>query len=157
MKVTNTFIRVAEDCPAVMGLVPAVDEGKTSIARLHYEILTQHPYEFDIEAFNFEVFCRKNAIPDERRDVYFDAFKLKSHPCMRTSPLTKTFGFGAHYNSAGKIAIYPVDSKAYQKFLLDPNIRIEMAMRKRRAKNQVLGQTTGANPSLRPKTLQSCS
>jgi hypothetical protein len=130
--ITNTFIRIADDSSAPMGIVPPAKGDERTIARLHYDILSESPYEYDLDAFNFEVYCRKNHISPERRDNYRDAFFSKNHPCMRASPLTKTYGFGAHYNNAGKIAIYPVDSVAYSKFLTDPDITVEMAMRSRR-------------------------
>ncbi|ESQ84469.1 hypothetical protein AEAC466_08945 [Asticcacaulis sp. AC466] len=132
MKITNTFVRIADDSQAVMGLIPKVKDGKPSVARMHYDLLSEHPYEYDLDAFNFEIWCRRNAIPDQDRDHHQAAFFSKGHPCMRASPLTKTHGFGAHYNGSGKIAIYPVDSKAYQKLLNDPENRVEMAMRSKR-------------------------
>ena len=129
MKITNTFIRLADDSDAVMGIVPKVKEGKPSIARMHYDLLSEHPYEYDLDSFNFEIFCQRNHIPEAERDSYRAEFFAKGHPCMRASPLTRTHGFGAHYNGSGKIAIYPVDSKAYQKLLNDPENKVEMAMR----------------------------
>ncbi len=132
MHIADTFIRIADDSAAHMGTVPPVKGDERTIARLHYDILSEHPYEYDLDAFNFEVYCRKNHIQDHERSAFSDAFFSKNHPCMRASPLTKAYGFGAHYNTTGKIAIYPVDSVAYSKFLNDPDIRVEMAMRSRR-------------------------
>ncbi len=149
MKITNTFIIVADDSPVQMGVVPAEKANGRSIARLHYDLLSEHPYEYDLDSFNFEIFCLRNHIPDERRDSYREGFFSKGHPCMRASPLTKTHGFGAHYNNAGKIAIYPVDSRAYQKLSKDPENRIEMAMRTKRSS----AQSTASHPGRRPKGL----
>lgn len=133
MKITDTFITIAEDSPATMGTVPPQKGDERTIARLHYDLLSQHPYEFDLDGFNFEVYCLKNHIAPEHRDAHRSAFFSKGHPCMRASPLTKSYGFGAHYNGSGKIAIYPVDSVAYGKFLNDPDIKVEKAMRTKRA------------------------
>lgn len=132
MHITNTFVSIADDSNARMGTVPPAKGDERTIARLHYDVLSEHPYEYDLNSFLFEVYCRKNLISAGQRDNYRDAFFSKPHPCMRASPLTKTYGFGAHYNNAGKIAIYPVDSVAYSKFLSDPDIKVEMAMRSRR-------------------------
>jgi len=143
MKISNTFIRIADDSAAAMGIVPKVKEGWPSIARMHYDLLSEHPYEYDIDSFNFEIFCRCNDIPEAERDIYRAEFFSRGHPCMRASPLTKTHGFGAHYNGAGKIAIYPVDSKAYQKLLNDPDNKVEMAMRTKRPAS---AKSTGPHP-----------
>lgn len=147
MKITDTFITCADDSNAVMGCVPPARDGERTIARLHYDLLSEHPYEFDLDSFNFEVYCLKNHIAPEHRDAHRAEFFAKGHPCMRASPLTKTYGFGAHYDGAGRIAIYPVDSKAYAKFVADEGIRKEPAMRTRRAS----AETAGANPRLGPE------
>ena len=158
MKITDTFIAVADDCPNAMGVAPPQKgEGRT-IARLHYDLLSEHPYEFDIDALNFEVYCLKNHIAPEHRDAHRVEFFAKGHPCMRASPLTKSYGFGAHYDGAGRIAIYPVDSRAYSKFL-DSGLRVEKAMRgtridkKPRSKREklLLAEAAGANPSRGPQ------
>ncbi|WP_081716455.1 DUF6157 family protein [Asticcacaulis sp. AC460] len=151
MKITNTFIVVADDTRATQGSIPPAKDGGPSLARLHYDLLGEHPYEYDLDSFNFEVFCRRNGVPDEQRDLHRAAFFSKGHPCMRASPLTKQYGFGAHYNSSGKIALYPMDSVAYRKFLNDPEVRVEMAMRSKRP----AASTQGArpHPGGRPKCL----
>ncbi len=148
--IRNTFITIADDSGMAMGRVPPLKEGAPSLARLHYDVLAEHPYEYDLDSFNFEVFCRRNHISVEERDAHRAAFFSKSHPCMRASPLTKTHGFGAHYNGAGKIAIYPVDSKAYGKLMNDTANKVEMAMRSKRPS----AKGTGTHPGRRPQGLQ---
>jgi hypothetical protein len=133
MTIANTFITIADDSPSTMGMVPPQKGDERTIARLHYDLLSEHPYEFDLDGFNFEVYCLKNHITPEHRDAHRAEFFSKGHPCMRASPLTKSYGFGAHYNGNGKIAIYPVDSIAYRKFLIDPGVKVEKAMRTKRA------------------------
>ncbi|MDI7774237.1 DUF6157 family protein [Asticcacaulis sp. EMRT-3] len=154
MHITNTFITVAEDCPASQGLPPPERDAGPTIARLHYDLLSEHPYEYDIDALNFEVWCRRNHIADAVRDTHREAFFSKGHPCMRASPLTKTYGFGAHYNDAGKIAIYPVDSVAYRKFLTSGGHRIEPAMRNARPSAKTVStKPAGAHPAARQNRL----
>jgi hypothetical protein len=132
MKITNTFIVKADDSATSMGIVPRIKEGKPSVARMHYELLAEYPYEYDLDSFNFEIWCRRNDIDEADRESHREAFFSKGHPCMRASPLTKTHGFGAHYNDAGKIAIYPLESNSYQKQLTNPANKVEMAMRSKR-------------------------
>ncbi len=152
VKITNTFITAADDSPATMGRVPPRGEGERTIARLHYELLSEHPYEFDIDSLVFEVHCLRNHIAPEHRDAHREAFFSKGHPCMRASPLTKTYGYGAHYDGAGRIAIYPVDSRAYAKFVAAPDVHKEKAMRSKRARPPELGlaEPTGPHPGGRP-------
>ena len=151
MKITDTFITVADDSPATMGMIPPAHDGERTIARLHYDLLSEHPYEFDLDSFNFEVYCLKNKIAAEHRDAHRAQFFAKGHPCMRASPLTKAYGFGAHYNGSGKIAIYPVDSIAYKKFLSDRDIKVEKAMRAKRHSKPRSTEMAGTHPGRRPQ------
>lgn len=152
MRITNTFVTIADDSQARMGIIPPKKGEERTIARLHYDLLSEHPYEYDIDSFNFEIYCLKNDIAPEHRETHRSEFFSKGHPCMRASPLTKTYGFGAHYNGNGKIAIYPVDSIAYYKIIKDPEIKIEKAMRTRRSPSEIRSaETAGAHPSLGPK------
>jgi len=130
--ITNTFIRVADDTRATTG-TPPPDKGEPrSIARLHYDLLSGHPYQYDMDALNFTVFRLRSGLSDDEAEAERDAFFSRGHPCMRASPLTKTYGFGAHYDSAGRIAIYPMESDAYRTLMNDPANSVEMAMRSRR-------------------------
>ena len=157
MKITNTFITIADDSSATMGTVPPHTGDQRTIARLHYDLLSGHPYEFDIDSFNFEIYCLKNHIAPDHREAHRVTFFAKGHPCMRNSPLTKSYGFGAHYNGSGKIAIYPVDSIAYSKFLSDPEVRVERAMRSRRPSRSEPGRSSESaslSPGIRPQAFQ---
>lgn len=146
--ITNSFVRIADDSPVQQGVVPKLREGQEpSVARRHYDLLIEHPYEYDIDSFNFEIWCQRNHIDEADRDSHREAFFSKGHPCMRASPLTKTHGWGAHYNRAGKIAIYPADSVAYQKLLNDPENTVEMAMRSARPKAEGSAQPARRDPS----------
>ncbi len=147
MKITNTFIIVADDSNAVMSTVPPHKGDERTLARLHYDLLNDHPYEYDLDTLNFTVFRLKNKLSDAEAEAAREAFFVKSHPCMRASPLTRSFGFGAHYNSAGKIAIYPVDSVAYRKLAGDPDNRVEMAMRSKRPSAQASDPNPGSGPT----------
>ncbi len=53
----------------------------------------------------------------------------KGQPCFRTSPLTKTYGFGIHSDKNGKVALFGKESNEYQKFLADKNIKKVKAMK----------------------------
>ncbi|UDF04635.1 DUF6157 family protein [Asticcacaulis sp. AND118] len=130
--ITNTFIAIAEDSKHRMGVEPPRRDGTPTLAQIHYDLLAEHPYELTIDDLNFTVHCLKNGI-DKGDQAARAAFLSKGHPCMRASPLTKSYGFGAHYNHAGKIALYPADSVAYHKFLQDPQVKVEKAMRNKRA------------------------
>lgn len=128
----NTFIEIAEDCWATKGEIPPVKGDKKSVATLQFEMLSEHPYEFTSDDVLFTVFALKNEIPPADWPTHRELYFAKGQPCFRASPLTKTYGWGLHSNAEGKIAIYGVESEAYQKFVADKSIVKKKAMRSKR-------------------------
>ncbi len=117
MSYTNTFVTISADCPATMGQVPVGRGGKKSIAQIEYELLSAHPYQFTENELIFEVHIRHKQLPQtevsNKRDTLWNDLFKKSHPCMRASMLPKRYGWGVHYDTQGRIAIYSADSKEY--------------------------------------------
>lgn len=58
---TNAFIEVADDCPADGGKIPPEKQEKT-IARMHYELIHDHPYQYTSDEVVFAVYAAKNSI-----------------------------------------------------------------------------------------------
>ncbi len=138
MPYTNTLIRVAEDCPVAAAAEPKMRGGKKSGVNHEFEVLSQKPYHYNNDELIFEVYLFKKGISAEdaaaNHDALWGALFKKEHPCMRASSLTKRYGWGAHYNEDGKIALYPMESVEYQQYLEDPDTTKLMAMRSKRKK-----------------------
>ena len=129
----NTFIEVAEDCPATKGEIPPLRGSKKSVANLQYEMLHKHPYEFTSDDVLFAVFATRKEIPEEELAEQRALFFAKGQPCFRASPLTKRYGWGVHSNGAGKIALFGVETEAYQDMVTNNAIAKKKAMRSSRA------------------------
>lgn len=129
----NTLIEIAEDCPAAIGEIPPVKGNKKSIANLQFEMLYQNPYVFNSDDVLFAVFAARNEIPSEKLAEQRELFFSKGQPCLRSSPLTKRYGWGIHSNEEGKIAMYGVESEEYQRLVADESVSKKKAMRSRRA------------------------
>lgn len=133
MSYTNTFIKVADDCPVDKSETPLSKKDKKPLHLIQYELLKENPYKFDHEGLIYEVFVKHKEIPEKVLEK--DAEKIKTelfskgHPCLRASALTKRYGFGAHYDEKGKIAIYPMESKEYEAFMADETVKVISAMR----------------------------
>lgn len=117
MSYQNTFIAVADDCPAETGIVPPV-RGKTpSIAVLQHELLSQNPYKHtEQELIMIVHVTRLGLTPPQvkaRGKAIFAELFSKPQPCLRASPLPKQYGWGIHYDEAGRIAIYGKGSEGY--------------------------------------------
>lgn len=135
MKTTNyfnTFIEVAEDCPATHGETPPV-RGSKSVANLQFEMLHDHPYEFTSDDILFAVFATRKELPPEELMEQRALFFSKGQPCFRASPLTKRYGWGVHSNKEGKIALFGVESETYQNFVADDSVVKKKAMRSKRS------------------------
>lgn len=128
----NTFIEVAEDCPAARGEVPPLSEKAKSIARLQYEILSKNPYKFTSDDVLFQVFSERNDLMASEFQKARQAFFSKGQPCFRSSPLTKRYGWGVHNNEDGKIALYGIESQKYANFINDKKLLCVKAMRSKK-------------------------
>jgi hypothetical protein len=124
----NTFIEVAEDTKAELGTKPPTKENKT-VAEMQYELLSKNPYKFTSDDIFFQVYADRNDLTEAEYAQAREQFFSKGQPCFRASPLTKTYGFGIHSDSDGKIALFGMESDEYQKFLTDKNIKKVKAMK----------------------------
>ncbi|MGI9542084.1 MAG: DUF6157 family protein [Cyclobacteriaceae bacterium] len=129
----NTFIEIAEDCPASSGELPPIKGEKKSVANLQFEMLYENPYKFTSDDVLYTVFATRKEIPDgeleEQREIFFS----KGQPCFRASPLTKRYGWGIHSNEEGKIAMYGAETKEYKTFAKSEKLEVVKAMRSKRA------------------------
>ncbi|MFM9940762.1 MAG: DUF6157 family protein [Hyphomicrobiaceae bacterium] len=117
MSYTNTFIAVADDCPVAVGTVPPVRGEKPSVAVLQHELLAKSPYKHTEQELIMIVHVTRLGLSAAElkaraKTIHAELFS-KPHPCLRASPLTKQYGWGAHYDEAGRIAIYARGSQAY--------------------------------------------
>lgn len=116
---TQTFIQVADDCPVTSAVVPVARGPKKSLHVLQYELLSTTPYTYTHEDLLFEVHIRHQEIPDDEVAERGPEIKAQlfahSHPCLRASLLPKKYGWGMHFDAAGRIAIYGLGSGEYER------------------------------------------
>ncbi|HLT87256.1 MAG TPA: DUF6157 family protein [Sphingobacterium sp.] len=125
----DTFIIVADDTKAVCGTIPPSRGDKKTIAEMQYELLAQNPYKFSSDDVLFQVFADRNDLTEAEYEQARKQFFSKGQPCFRASPLTKTYGFGIHYDSQGKMAIYGMETLDYKKFVADKHLKLVKAMK----------------------------
>ena len=124
----NTFIEVAEDTKVSCGTRPPTKD-KKSVAKTHYDLIAENPYSYTSDDIIFQVYADKNDLTKAEYEQAREQFFSKGQPCFRTSPLTKTYGFGIHSDSNGKVALCGMETEEYQKFLTNPKIRKLKAMK----------------------------
>jgi len=124
----DTFIEVAEDTKANCGIIPPTKDKKT-VAEMQYDLIAENPYKYTSDDILFQIFVDRNDLDKEEYEKAREQFFAKGQPCFRASPLTKTYGFGIHSDSNGKIALYGMETEEYQQFLTDTKIRKLKAMK----------------------------
>ncbi|WP_352421571.1 DUF6157 family protein [Proteiniphilum sp.] len=124
----DTLVEVAEDTKVDHGTIPPVKEKKT-VAQMQYGLLNGNPYKYSSDDILFQVHAERNNIPEDEYSRARQQFFSKGQPCLRTSPLTKCYGFGIHSNDKGKIALYGMETEAYQQLLSDTTVKKIKAMR----------------------------
>jgi hypothetical protein len=134
----NTFIAVAEDCPATAGEVPPGRASRVTVATTQYAMLVGAPGRWTQEdvqlASSPEVRGRDDLSNEELerlRQVYF----ARPRACLRASPLPKTFGWGLHYDADARITLHACDSEEYARLSSDPTLNQLRAMRSSRARS----------------------
>lgn len=128
----DTFIEAAEDTRVTCGTRPQPKGDKKTVAELQYDLIAKHPYQYTSDDVLFQVFADRNELTPAEYETARAAFFSKGQPCMRASPLTKTYGFGVHCNEDGKIALYGIDTPEYEKFISDTQLKKVKAMRSKR-------------------------
>ena len=128
----ETFIEVAENCPANKGEIPPEKNSGKTIANIQYELITGNPYKYTSDDVLFKCYAIKNEIIDAEIKTSREQFFSKGQPCFRASPLTKQYGWGVHYDENAKIAVYGCETKEYKTFIKDNKIKKLKAMNSKR-------------------------
>lgn len=132
----NTFITVSPDCPAERGIVPPDKKTGKTKPGIEYEMLSEHPYTYTQEQMLFEVHARHKEIPAEELEQSKIQFYAKPTACFRASMLAKKYGWGIHFDEAGRMAIVPMESPEYRRFVdgQEAGVKLLAAMRNSKAK-----------------------
>jgi hypothetical protein len=125
----DTLILIAPDCPVEAGSVPPKPG---TVAAMQYERLAAAPYSLTSDDLIFDVHADRNGVPPDERDVARAAFFSKGQPCLRSSPLVKSYGWGVHHDGAGRVAVFGAETPQYRKLAEDPAVTKVHGMRSKR-------------------------
>lgn len=110
----DTFIAVADDCPATRGTIPP---GSESVAARTFRLVTERPYRLTSGDMIFSVHADRVGIPEPERRAARRAFYARGQACLRSSDLGKRYGWGIHADSEGRIALVGLGTPAYAEFV----------------------------------------
>lgn len=126
---SDTFILIADDCPAVKGEIPPLKGSEKTIANLQFELIFENPYVYNSDDVLFKCFSIRNNLPKAELKKTREDFFSKGQPCFRASPLTKRYGWGVHSDKNGKIALYGCNTAEYKQFAKDKSLKLLKAMK----------------------------
>ena len=126
----NTVILPSVDTRAESAVVPPA--GRRTVAELQYERLAGRPYEWTSDDLLFDVHCERKGIAEAERAAERERFFSKGQPCLRTSPLAKTYGWGFHFDADGRVALVPMGSEELESLAGREGVAVERAMRSSR-------------------------
>jgi len=130
----DTFIEVADDCPAVTGQIPPVNANAPSVATIQFELISQHPYGFTSDEIIFHVYAIRNDLAASDYAIAKKEFFSKGQACLRSSALGKRYGWGIHADHRGKVALIGLETDDYKKYCSDISLNKVKAMRSKKAK-----------------------
>jgi hypothetical protein len=131
----NTFIQVAEDCPAQTAQEPPTRGQTPTVAQLQFQLVNEHPYTLTSDDVIFAVHATRTGIPPEERDREREEFFTRDQACLRTSPLAKRFGWGIHHDENSMVALVPIGTQRYRELVEDGATKQVRAMRSRRPRS----------------------
>ena len=128
----NTFVAIADDCPAIKGELPPIKADKKSIANFQFDLMSNNPYKYTSDDVLLSTFIERNQV--DKADIEDTKIKLfsKGQPCMRTSPLTKRYGWGIHFDEKGKTALFGCETDKYQNLANDKSLAQLKAMKSKK-------------------------
>jgi uncharacterized protein DUF6157 len=129
----DTFIEVAEDCPAVDAEVPPGRGGRATKATIEYELIAAEPYGLTEDELAFRTRVVMRDIPAADRPAERERFLSQKKPRLRVSALAKRYGWGIHVDSHGRVGLVPVESAEYRRLAADPAVRHVRAFRSKRS------------------------
>jgi len=132
----EAFIAVAEDCKVSAAKIPEARGKSRTVAQIQYEMLSEKPFTYTQEDVLFASWFKRQEHGDLADDAVAQMraqFFSKEQPCLRTSPLTRTHGWGLIFDAEGRVALCPMESPEYEKYLDSDGLRVMRALRTKRA------------------------
>jgi hypothetical protein len=111
----NTLIAVAESCKKTEGTIPPSKTPPT-VAQLTYDLISKNPYQYTSDEILLAIYRERHG------DFSMQEYNRKNQACFRCSPLAKNYGWGFHFNSEWKVAIYGMESEQYNHLLSDTEV-----------------------------------
>ena len=106
--------------------------GAPTIAGMQYDLIKNNPYRYTSDDVLFRVYAQRNNLSENEMAKEREIFFSKGQACLRSSPLVKRYGWGVHSDVRGMVAIYAIESTAYEKLSGDWELKQLRGMRSKK-------------------------
>lgn len=127
---TNTLILPSPDCPVMSPVVPHT---AGTVATLQYRQLAERPHGLTSDEVIFAVFAERKGIDAASLEDARAAFFSVGQPCLRASPLVKTYGWALYHDMDGRVALVDPTSEGFRRLSADAGVAKLSGMRSSRA------------------------
>jgi hypothetical protein len=128
----NTFIAISDDCPVKKGEVPPIKGDNRTIANIQFDLIRENPYRFTSDDILLHIFIERNNIDKKQFERTKEQFFSKGQACLRSSPLTKRYGWGLHFDENGKVAVYGCETDEYRDYISNTKLTTLKAMKSKK-------------------------
>ncbi|SMY07985.1 DUF6157 family protein [Flavimaricola marinus] len=123
---TNTLILPSPDCRAEASVAPPKPG---TVAALQHAALIDAPYQMTSDDLLVQITATRRGLDSgDHADLRQEIF-AKGQPCLRASPLVKTYGWGVHHDGEGKVSLIARNSPEFASLVADESITKTPGMR----------------------------
>lgn len=128
---TDTLILPSPDCRAEASIAP---DKPGTVAALQHALLIDAPYDLTSDDLLVSVTATRRGLSDADQHALRQELFSKGQPCLRASPLVKTYGWAVHHDSNGKVSLIARNSPNFAALSADPAITKKPGMRSSKAR-----------------------
>ena len=126
----STLILPSPDCAAQVATVPPKPG---TVAAAQHERLFETPYGLTSDGLIFGIHADRQDIDEAERMGARADFFFKGQPCLRASPLVRTYGWALHHDAEGRVALVDPASELFASLSARADITKLNGMRSKRA------------------------
>lgn len=128
---TNTLILPSPDCRAETSIAP---DRPGTVAAFQHALLIAAPYDLTSDEVLVSVTATRRGLNEADHVALRHELFSKGQPCLRASPLVKTYGWAVHHDSKSKVSLIARNSPEFAALSADPAITKTPGMRSSKAR-----------------------
>ncbi len=104
-----------------------------TVAAMQHERLAEAPYGLTSDDLIFGIHADRAEVDAAGRDAARADYFSKGQPCLRSSPLVRSYGWALHHDAEGRVALVDPADSTFAALTADPDVTKVYGMRSKRA------------------------